>query len=188
MILSFQPLRVNHSSMILRLSVGMSAQSRSLLATYAIQNTIGVVVFGGLLLTNLVSVLLHSNPGGAWIWAASISLYRVFGRMLDWAVFGGGQGPAISLAILGLLTGLPILSFVKRSWLGTAVVGHAALGMCVLLASDAIGRATMRIHSASLAPYVETGLRDTSAILLVILSAATLLLCVFNHIVFFRRA
>lgn len=166
----------------------MLAQSRSLLASYAIQNTIGVVVFGGLLLTNILSVLLHHNPGMAWIWAASISLHRIFGRMLDWAVFGGGQGPAASLAILAAFTALPILSFARRSWLGTAVVGHAALGISILLASDAIGRATVRLHSASLAPYVETGMRDTSAILLVILSAATLLLCIFNHIVFFRRA
>ena len=174
--------------MIWRLSIGMPAQTRSLLATYAIQNTIGVLVFGGLLLTNLVSVLLHYNPGVSWLWAASISLHRIFGRMLEWAIFGGGQGPAISLALLALFAALPILSFVRRSWLGTAIVGHVALGMCFLLASDAIGRATMRINSASLAPYVETGLRDTSTLILVILSAATLVLCVINHIVFFRRA
>jgi hypothetical protein len=160
----------------------------ALTVSYAVQNTLAVIVFGGLVLTNVLAILLHSFPGQELLWVASLHFHRVFGKLLDLAVFGGGLAPELSLALLLCLAIFPVWSFLRRNWLGTAVSGHVALALCVLIAWDAIHSATITLHSASLVPIVSQGMRDINAAVFVTMAAAAFVLCIINHIVFFRRA
>jgi hypothetical protein len=160
---------------------------KSRTTTHTVQNAIGGLVFGGLLLTNLLSLLLDLFPREEWIWFMSIRFHRVFGLLLDWPIFGGGQGPIVSLSILLLLCLATVICYMRRSWLGTAAVGHVALALCVVLAWGALRSAAVPMYSASLGPMVAYGIWDLNAVVFVALSLATFALCAINHIVFFRQ-
>ena len=107
---------------------------------YLVQNAMAACLFLSLLAAEGVAYLLHAFPSVEILWALSISANRIAGPFLGTADHLIGL-PFALLAILALATVLPLASYRLRSWLGTAISGHVALGLFVMLTYGALRRA-----------------------------------------------
>ena len=94
---------------------------------YAVQNGMAACLFLLLLAAEALAYLLHSFPSVEILWMLTISANRIAGPLLNVADHLI-QLPFALLAILALAVLIPIISYRRRSWLGTAISGHVALG------------------------------------------------------------
>ena len=154
---------------------------------FAVQNLLAALVFALLLASQALAYLLYMYPSVETLWALTISFNRLTGPMHATADFGMGQGPFVSMAVLTAAAVLPILAWRRRHWLGTAVSGHVALAICVVLTFGAIRRAETGKMSASLFPLIDPASMGASALSLAAVTSILVALCCLNHVMFFRR-
>lgn len=154
--------------------------------TYAVQNGMAACVFLLLLSAESLAYLLHSFPSVEILWMLTISVNRIAGPVLSVADHLI-QLPFALLAILALAVVVPIISYRCRSWLGTALSGHVALGLCVMLTFEALRRAHEGRSMASLSQVFDIAILNSSILSLFAVTLVMAVLCLLNHIVFFVR-
>jgi hypothetical protein len=155
-------------------------------SVYAVQNALAACLFLLLLTTEALAYLLHSFPGVEILWALTVVTNRVGGPFLS-AADHVIQLPFGLLAILALAVVVPIISYRHRSWLGTAISGHVALGLCVLLTFEALKRAHEGRSTASLSQVFDPAILNSSIVSLIAVTLVMAVLCLLNHIMFFAR-
>lgn len=165
----------------------MISSSADSARVFIIQNSLAALVFGLLLTSELLAYLLYRYPSAEILWALTIPFNRIAGPMLSSIDFGFGKGPLASMAVLAAGVSLPLLAWRHRNWLGTAIAGHVALAICVVLTFGAVRRATTGSMSASLSPIIDPASMDANAVSLAIVSIVLVALCFLNHVAFFRR-
>ena len=154
---------------------------------YAIQNSLAALVFALLLMAQGVAYLLYLNPSSELLWALTIFLNRVAAPVLSVFDFGFGHGPFLSLTVLATAVVVPLLAWRARYWFGTAVSGHAALALCVVLTVGAVRRIGESQRSASLLPFADLPPVDSNALCLALVTIAMAILCIINHAMFFHK-
>lgn len=152
------------------------------------ENSIATAVFLFLLAAQLLAYLLYCYPGSESLWALSVPFNRLAAPVLGPLDAWLGLGPLASLAMLGAVAALPVLAHLGRNWLGTSVSGHVALAVSVVLTAGAMQRAETHQASASLSPIFDPSAFDMSSTGLILATAALVVLCGLNHVVFFARA
>jgi hypothetical protein len=152
------------------------------------ENSIAAAVFLFLLAAQSLAYLLYCYPGSELLWALSVPFNRLAAPVLDPLDAWLGVGPLTSIAMLGAVAAAPVLAHLGRNWLGTSVSGHVALAVSVVLTAGAMQRAQTHQVSASLAPIFDPSAFDMSSTGLALATAALVVLCGLNHIVFFVRA
>ena len=155
--------------------------------SFLIQNGLATLVFTALLFTQTVTYLLYLYPGSELLWALTINGNRMFGPVFQSFDFEFGLGPLAAIAVLSAMAIFPAVSLARNSWLGTAVAGHVALATCVVLTAGAMQRASVASVTASLVPVIEHGMRDSRSVFLALMTIALVVLCLLNHVVFFRQ-
>ena len=153
---------------------------------YAVQNGMAACLFLLLLAAEALAYLLHSFPSVEILWMLTISANRIAGPFLNVADHLI-QLPFALLAILALAVLVPIISYRCRSWLGTAISGHVALGLCVMLTFEALRRAHEGRSTASLSQVFDTAILNSGIVSLIAVTLVMAVLCLLNHIVFFAR-
>src|SRR6185503_15331943 len=133
---------------------------------YAVQNGIAACLFLLLLTAETLAYLLHSFPSVEMLWMLTISANRIAGPFLsvaDHAI----QTPFVLLAVLAIAVAAPLVAYRCRSWLGTAISGHVALGLCVMLTFEAMKRAQTGHLTASLSGAFDPATLNSSTMTLV---------------------
>lgn len=153
---------------------------------YAVQNGLAACLFLLLLAAEALAYLLHFFPSVDILWMLTISANRIAGPFLS-AADHLIQLPFALLAMLALAVVVPIISYRYRSWLGTAISGHVALGLCVMLTFEALRRAHEGRSTASLSQVFDTAMLNSSILSLFAVTLVMAVLCLLNHIVFFAR-
>ena len=153
---------------------------------FAIQNGVAALLFLFLFVSEGMAYLLGAFPGVELFWRLSIFTSRISAPLL------GGLGqqfsqPFLLLVLLGTAATVPLIAFRHRSWFGTAVCGHVALGLAVMLTSHAMKRAGTGHITASLGDVFAPRMFDTSAVTLAIVATTMAVLCLLNHLAFFVR-
>ena len=166
----------------------MISSSSDSARVFIVQNSLAALVFGLLLTSELLAYLLFQYPSADILWTLSIPFNRISGPVISSIDFGFGKGPLASMAVLAAAVSLPLLALRRRNWLGTAVSGHVALAVCVVLTFGAVRRATTGSMSASLSPIIDPASMDANAVSLAIVSTVLVVLCFLNHVAFFRRS
>ena len=152
----------------------------------ALQNGASLSLFLALLFAHVLCYGLYLFPGSLLMWQLAVPVNRVFGPMLLTFDFSFGHGPAAAFAVLGMLAMVPILSYLRRYWLGTAISGHLALAVCGVLTWGALIRASHSSVSASLGPVLDGGSIDMQTFILATLTLLLTGFCAFNHFEFCR--
>jgi hypothetical protein len=153
---------------------------------YAVQNGMAACIFLLLLTAETLAYLLHSFPSVEMLWVLTISANRIAGPFLsvaDHAI----QMPFVLLAVLAFTVVVPIVAYRRRSWLGTAVSGHVALGLCVMLTYEAMKRENTGHLTASNAMAFDPAILNSGILSLIAVTLVMAILCLLNHIVFFVR-
>jgi hypothetical protein len=153
----------------------------------AVQNCLAVTVFAFLAAAHASAVLLYLGVRNDWSWFVSIHLNRMAAPALDFYYDWFAAGPFLALGLLAAFCLLPLWAQLRRSWIGTSVAGHLALGISVLLVSAALQRAAPDVKSASLGDVAITFEDLTSVATLLAVTVALAVLCIVNHIAFFAE-
>ena len=153
---------------------------------FAIQNGVAALLFLFLFLSEGMAYLLGAFPGVEMFWRMSIFTSRISAPLL------GGLGqqfsqPFLLLVLLGTAATVPLIAYRHRSWFGTAVCGHVALGLAVMMTSQAMKRAGTGHITASLGDVFDPRMFDTSSVTLAIVASAMAVFCLLNHFAFFVR-
>jgi hypothetical protein len=152
---------------------------------YAVQNGLAALIFGTILLAEALRHLLYQFPQIELFWRlTSIANYTV-GPVLN----AGGQAiksPMALIILLGVATLVPVAAWRRRHWLSTAISGHVSLACMLALAWFALKRNNTGVAMASLSNVFEPRLYDTNVVSFAMLSLVMLLLCVLNHVAFFK--
>ena len=155
-------------------------------SVYALQNGIAACLFLLLLTAEASAYLLQSFPSVEMLWVLTLSTNRIAGQILgvaDHAI----QLPFVLLGILAIAVAVPVTAYRRRSWLGTAICGHVALGLCVVLTFEAMNRAQTGHLSASLSAAFDPAILDSSTTSLGVVTLVMAVLCLLNHFMFFAR-
>ncbi len=155
---------------------------------YAVQNILASLVFVILLGAQGLAYLLYLHPSSELLWALNIPLHRIASPLLGIFDFGFGQGAFASMTVLAITVILPLIAWWLRNWLGTAVSGHVALAVCVILTDGALRRIGPIERTASLTPFGGIPPVDSNTVCLAAVTLAMVILCFINHAMFFRRA
>ena len=153
---------------------------------YAVQNALAACLFLLLLTSEALAYLLNSFPSTEMLWELTIAANRIGGPFLavaDQAI----QLPFALLFILAIAVAVPIIAYRRRSWLGTAISGHVALGLSVMLTYEAMKRAQTGHMTASLSQAFDPRILDSNAMSLIIVTLVMSVLCLLNHFMFFAR-
>ena len=153
---------------------------------YAVQNALAACLFLLLLTAEALAYLLNSFPSTEMLWELTIAANRIAGSFL------GAAGHAIQLpfalpAILAIAVAVPIIAYRRRSWLGTAISGHVALGLGVMLTYEAMKRAQTGHMTASLSQVFDPAILNSSTVSLIAVTLVMAVLCLLNHVMFFAR-
>ena len=155
-------------------------------SVYAVQNGIAACLFLLLLTAEASAYLLHSFPSVETFWVLTISTNSIAGSILGMAdqVI---QLPFVLLGILAIAVVVPFIAYRRRSWLGTAISGHVALGLCAMLTFEAMKRAQAGHLTASLSGAFDPAILNTSTTSLIVVTLVMAVLCLLNHFMFFSR-
>jgi hypothetical protein len=153
---------------------------------YAVQNGVAACLFLLLLTAETLAYLLHSFPSVEMLWVLTISANRIAGPFLSVAdrII---HLPFVLLAFLAIAVAVPIIAYRRRSWLGTAISGHVALGLSVMLTYEAMKRAQTGRMTASLSQVFDPVSLNSSTVSLIAATLVMAVLCLLNHIMFFAR-
>ena len=154
---------------------------------YAVQNGLAACLFLLLLAAEALAYLLHSFPSVEMLWVLAISANRIAGPFLG-AADHAIQMPFALLAILAFAVVVPIIAFLRRNWLGTAISGHVALGLCVMLTYEALKRENTGHLTASNATIFDPAILNSSTVSLIAVTCVMAILCLLNHVMFFSRS
>lgn len=153
---------------------------------YATQNGLAACLFLLLLIAETSAYLLHSFPSAKMLWMLTISTNRIAGPILgkaDHAI----QWPFAVPGILAFAVIASFFAYQRRSWLGTAISGHVALGLSVMLTFEAMKRSQTGHLTASLSGAFDPAILNGSTTSLVAVTLVMSVLCLLNHFMFFAR-
>lgn len=151
----------------------------------ALQNAMAAILFASLLAADLLRHLLHAHPDSPTLWwlsaQANHSLMPVL-RYFDTYL----ETPEKLLAVLIAGIIVPLLAWRTRYWLATALAGHVTLAALLVMTDSLLRRQTMPIPSATLAGLLQVLRPSLPGFLLLGLSLFVLVMCVADHVAFFR--
>jgi hypothetical protein len=167
---------------------GMSVAYKTLrFDLFGIQNFLSLGVFFTLAYAQLFAYALYIYPHSEWLWFLSLKLNR-----LSDPVFSILDGLTLfrHLPLWVVLWSLCILPFYAdrhKSWLGTALLGHIALGLCIVCGSGFIDRLLFPPVSADAGAPVMPQVIHWNVWIVIAAAAIMAILCALNHIVYFRN-
>lgn len=151
----------------------------------ALQNAIAALLFAILLGAEIVRRLLYAYPQSDLLWQLSLSVSRTVVPVLHQAEAYLSSPPQL-LAALAAGVIIPLLAWWTRYWFATAVAGHVALAIVIIMLE------TMALRGSDAATLLGTGevasllrLGSTSVSLLG-LALLLLVMCVADHVAFLR--
>jgi hypothetical protein len=137
-------------------------------------------------LAQSLAYLLYLFPRSEWLWFLSVPLNREARPILELFDAALPLAPLASCAILAGVCVVPLVFFLKRSWLGISVFGHIALFVAFIPVNIAVQSAGRSVSYASLADAAELVARNTITSFWLLAVAVLLPLCLLNHVAFFR--
>ena len=155
---------------------------------FAVENTVSFAVFATLALAQIFAILLYLFPRSEWFWFLAIK----FNRLTDPAInaFGFLKSPSVVMAwiVFALLCALPVLAQRYRYWLTSSILGHFALGLCIISASDTLQQLFIRQRSANLSSVIDPEFLNWSTGSVVAATAVLVVLCIMNHVLYLWHA
>ena len=151
---------------------------------FAIQNGMAAGLFVFLFITEALSYLLHAYPSVELLWVLSVNTDSIAGELLmiaDDAI----QIPCLLLIILATATLIPLISYRRLNWFGTAVSGHVALGGMVMMVLTGKTFGSLPVETASLSRNFVPANIDSGIASLMIMAMVMSILCLANHVMFF---
>ena len=157
------------------------------LRVFAWQNLLAAAVFTTLVAGDCVAFFLHAYPSSEILWRMSIPLRRLTSAFSD--VLGNltGNNPAVPFLLLACCVAVPLWAYCQRHLMTTAILGHAALGGCVLMLATAFERTYQSRTVADLSSVLDSSILTTSTVTLGLAAIAMLVLCGLNHVIYFRQ-
>ena len=164
----------------------MSKQLLKSPAIYAIQNGLAACLFGLLLVAEGSAYLLNKFPTSEYAWRVSLTANRLAGPILD---IGNDflQIPFLLLFILAVAVILPYVAYRRRSWFGTAVAGHVALGVGIFTSFNSLLQVGHDHNVASLSATIDPSILSPTAWGLCSITVTMAVFCILNHFMFFVR-
>lgn len=153
--------------------------------TLIFQNAFAALLFAFALSGNVFAYLLHLLPSSEVLWRISVPVNRAV-QPITWAVDSISVHPGFSLALMLLIVGIPYLAFRSRSWIGTAVVSHTALGACVLMMLNVADTRLRQSVTADNLLHINPDYLNSRVIGFGTVAAVMLVFCAMNHVAFFR--
>ena len=151
------------------------------------QNGMAAILFLFLLLAEGAAYLLDKFPSVEFFWWLAITTNRIAGSVLD-SAGRMAQSATLVPAFLVFAVLVALASYARKNWLGTAISGHVALGIGVLITSEAMKRASVgHLTVASLDPGFNPAVLTSGTVSLALLTFSMAVLCLGNHIMFFTR-
>ena len=153
---------------------------------FAVQRVLAAFLFGLIFSAYLFAYLLYLFPSTAILWRLSVPLNHLMQPVtspIDSSMFAD---PRLLLLIFLACMIAPLTPFVRRTWLATAIVGHVALAIGVIVVSGNIQMVFTTTRSASLLPLAALDNLGAGTWGLALTTVILVVLCALNHIVFFR--
>lgn len=166
----------------------MSGVIPSHLRVFALQRFMAAGMLATLLAAYVFAYLLYLFPSVPLFWQLSVPVNRMM-EPVTVPLDGLGIGsPVVLMAILLCVSALPLFSAIKRSWLGTAIVGHVALAFGVIV----VAGNTQRVFTSSLVASSDPGAAvfelGIGTFGMIATTVAMVGMCALNHVAFFRAA
>jgi hypothetical protein len=98
------------------------------------------------------------------------------------------NNPVFAISIFVAVIVLPLIAMLRRSWLGTAVAGHVALGLAVWMMLNSADTRLREVLTAENVLDIGPEMIGNRVISFGAMAAAMFMLCIVNHIMFFRIA
>ncbi len=153
---------------------------------YAIQNGIAAALFLLLLTNEVLAYLLNSYPSSETLWMLTLNINRLVGPFVA-TIEPYFHQPYALMAALACAAMMPLVAYRRRSWLGTAVSGHMALGGYAVMSFTALDWFYRDVATASLAGDVYSLGKTTGIFGLIAMTLLMVVLCLLNHVMFFMR-
>ncbi len=148
------------------------------------QNTLAALMFAVLLISNSLAYLLYCFPSVELLWRLNIAADRLSRPVTAIVDRLPGHSLFTSLALLGLLLTIAWIGFSRRHLLATAVTGHLALIFGAFATSPRLAHPTA---VAELSFRIDPAVLTVDTVGMLMTLALMFVLCVANHILFFRR-
>ena len=164
----------------------MSKQILKSSAIYAIQNGLATSLFLLLLIAEGSAYALNFFPTSEYAWRISLTANQLVGPILN---IGDHllQVPFVLLLILATAVILPSVAYLRRSWLGTAIAGHVALGVGIFSSFNSLLQVGLDHNVASLSQTIDPTILSPTAWGLCSITVMMTVLCILNHFMFFAR-
>ena len=153
---------------------------------YAIQNGLAACLFALLLVSESSAYVLHWFPTSEYTWWVSLTASRLAGPILNIADHLL-QVPFLLLFILVAAVILPYVAYRRRSWLGTAISGHVALGVGIFTTFNSLLQVGHDHNVASLSQTIDPTILSPTAWGFCSITLTMAVLCILNHFMFFAR-
>jgi hypothetical protein len=155
---------------------------------FAVQRFLAASLFGLIFSAYLFAYLLYLFPSVLTFWWLSVPINQLM-QPITAPIDGiGVTDPRLLMLNLLVCVVAPLTPIVRRTWLATAVFGHVALAIGVIVVAGNVQLALTSTRSASLLPA--GGLDELGAGTwgIAITTVVLLALCTLNHVAFFRAA
>ena len=164
----------------------MSKQILKSPAIYAIQNGLATCLFLLLLIAEGSAYALNIFPSSEYAWRISLTANRLAGPILN---IGDDllQVPFLLLFVLAGAVILPYVAYRRRSWLGTAISGHVALGVGIFTSFNSLLQVGHDHNVASLSQTIDPSILSPTAWGFCSITVTMAVLCILNHFMFFAR-
>lgn len=151
----------------------------------ALQNAIASLLFAMLLGAEMVRRLLHAYPQSDILWQLSVLANRTVMPVLQ-QVEAYFQTPGQLLATLIAGVVVPLIAWWARYWLATAMAGHLALGMLILITEALLSRGRHARAWLGLGDMLDPARLGVPELLLAGLCLFVLVMCIADHVAFLR--
>jgi hypothetical protein len=149
------------------------------------QNVMAAGVFCVAASGNVLANLLHHYPDSVFLWQVSVPVNRAV-MPLTQAIDALSPVPLFAFALMLVTLGLPLLAYKRSSWLGTAAASHLALAVAVMMTLNLADVELRQKLTAENLLTINPEHLDDRVIGFGAIAVAMLLLCVLNHMAFFR--
>lgn len=151
----------------------------------ALQNALAAGLSTLLLGSELLRRLLYAYPQHEILWQLSALSNATVMPVLRFAEqFLPTPGQLLAGLVAGIV--IPLAAWWTRYWLATAVAGHLSLAALIIMTYYAFRRGNVAIAWSDIPQALVTNRLDPAAILFFLLGLFVLVMCLADHLAFFR--
>lgn len=154
-------------------------------AFIALQNAMAASFFALLLAADLLRRLVNAHPDSELMWRLSMLANRTVMPVLR---YGEQYAPTPDRLTAALLAGilLPLLAWLTRYWLLTAVAGHVMLAALIIMTLTMLRGGNLELPLSHIPQAILAGRVGAGAFILFFLSLFMLVMCIADHLAFLR--